>query len=192
MTDNCAELHEALLRVWPSVLLLLCTFHILQQVWRWLGEKKNCIPIDKRPELLLLFKRMVYSENAEMFQECYNIFLDEVSKYPNYRGYIVGLCKMKERWAHYNRRNKSIRGNHTNNFVESQFNILKDIILRRTKEFNINGLLEKLLIDFDAHYENKLSSVANGSFDGVYRSRFMGKKKTKKHKERVGYYALDD
>ena len=32
MTDNCAELREALSRVWPTSTLLLCIFHVLQQV----------------------------------------------------------------------------------------------------------------------------------------------------------------
>ena len=34
MTDNCSELFEALSRVWPEAILILCTFHVLQQVWR--------------------------------------------------------------------------------------------------------------------------------------------------------------
>ena len=77
-------------------------------------------------------------------------------------------------------------------FVESQFNILKDVVLRRTKEFNIVGLIEKLLFEFDSHYQNKLISVANGSFDGIYSGRFSGKKKNRK--ERIGYQvpAVDD
>ena len=29
-------------------------------------------------------------------------------------------------------------------------------MLKRIKEFNINGLLEKMLVDFDAHYQNRL------------------------------------
>ena len=32
MTDNCSELREALSKVWPKSILLLCIFHLLQQV----------------------------------------------------------------------------------------------------------------------------------------------------------------
>ena len=53
-------------------------------------------------------------------------------------------------------------------------------MLKRTKEFNINGLLEKLLVDFDVHYQNRLTSVANGSFDSVYSRWFLGKDKKEK------------
>lgn len=35
MTDNCDELRDALSVAWPKSVLLLCTFHILQQVWRY-------------------------------------------------------------------------------------------------------------------------------------------------------------
>jgi len=60
------------------------------------------------------------------------------------------------------------RGNNTNNPIEAQFLTLKDTILKRTKEVNINGLFEKLAGEFDEHYKVKLLNVASGSFDGVY------------------------
>ena len=78
-----------------------------------------------------------------------------------------------------------IRGNNTNNYCESQFGLIKDGILNRTKQYNVNGLIEKLLEDFNHHYENKLLSVANGSFDGVYSKRFMGRGKS--NTEGVGF-----
>ena len=33
MTDNCYELREALKEVWPKATMLLCIFHVLQQVF---------------------------------------------------------------------------------------------------------------------------------------------------------------
>ena len=61
-------------------------------------------------------------------------------------------------------------GNHTNNFVESQFLVL-------VKEYNIIALFERLTVDLENHYKEKLLSVADGSFDGHYRKSFMGKQK---------------
>ena len=116
MTDNCVELHEALVRVWPGIILLLCTFHILQQVWRWLCEGKHGIPADKRQSLLLLFKKMVFANNEDDLKECYNKFVNDdiVLQYSNYKSYIIDLCEINERWAHCYRRCMSIRGNQTN------------------------------------------------------------------------------
>ena len=55
MTDNCYELRSALSKVWPGVVCLLCIFHVLQEVWRWLHEKKNSMTMEDRPKLLLAF-----------------------------------------------------------------------------------------------------------------------------------------
>ena len=33
MTDNCDKLRSAIGELWPEFVLLLCQFHILQQVW---------------------------------------------------------------------------------------------------------------------------------------------------------------
>ena len=41
MTDNCSELRGALYDVFPESTMLLCIFHIQQQVWRWLFDKKT-------------------------------------------------------------------------------------------------------------------------------------------------------
>ena len=89
------------------------------------------------------------------------------------------------KWALCFRTNMLTRGNNTNNYCESQFGIIKDGILNRTKQYNVNGRIEKLLEDFNHHYENKLLSVANGSFDGVYSKRFMGRGKS--NTEGVGF-----
>lgn len=62
-------------------------------------------------------------------------------------------------------------------FAEAQFLFLKDLILRRTKEYNVVGLIDKLTIHLEDHFKNKLLSIADGSYDGVYRHRFMGKGK---------------
>ena len=63
--------------------------------------------------------------------------------------------------------------------MKSQFEILKDGILRRHKEYNINGPLGKLLAEFNNHYKDKLLSVASGTFDGIYSQRYCCKDKTR-------------
>lgn len=98
-------------------------------------------------------------------------------KYPNLVSYLQNLCNDKESFALCFRTELPVRGNHTNNFAEAQFLVLKDVILQRTKEYNVVGLLDKLTIDLEDHYKNKLLSIADGSFDGVYRHRFFGKGK---------------
>ena len=57
LTDNCKEERNARKSVWPTSVLLLCIFHMLQQLWRWLHESKNSISQADRPYFLTLFKR---------------------------------------------------------------------------------------------------------------------------------------
>ena len=71
-------------------------------------------------------------------------------------------------------KNSPLRGNNTNNFCEAQFLVIKDDILNRQKEVNVVGLIDKLTDELDAHYKNKLLSVASGKFDGIYSRRFRG------------------
>ena len=64
--------------------------------------------------------------------------------------------------ALYFRTELPVRGNHTNNFAEAQFLVLKDIILRRVKEYNVVGLITKTTVELENHYKDKLLSVADG------------------------------
>ena len=41
------------------------------------------------------------------------------------------------------------------------------------KEYNVVGLIDKVTIDLEDHYKDKLLSLADGSLDGQYRQRFL-------------------
>jgi len=62
MTDDSVAERKALKLCYP-ITLLLCTFHILQAVWRWLWSSKNDINPNDRKHLMNLFRRVVYSSN---------------------------------------------------------------------------------------------------------------------------------
>ena len=158
LTDNCKEERKALNTVWPSSTMLLCIFHILQQLWRWLHDKSHSISQADRSYILSLFKQALYSESEEIFVHCLETLYDD-----------------KEAFALCFRAELPVRGNHTNNFAETQFLVLKDTILRRVKEDNVVGLIDKVTIDLEDHYKDKLLSLADGTLDGQYRQRFMGR-----------------
>ena len=63
MTDNCWELRQALRFKWPSSVLLLCVFHLLQQVWRWLFAKEHGIAEADRQNIMSIIKGVLYSES---------------------------------------------------------------------------------------------------------------------------------
>ena len=187
MTDNCSELPEALSKSWPCAVLLLCVFHLTQQVWRWLFERKHNVSSGDRNSILLLFKKVVYENDVQGMETVYEEMISSniVSKYPNLVTYFSDLYDIRQAWTISFRSNLLIRANITNNPVEAQFLVLKDEVLNRTKEININGLFDKLTTDFNDHYKVKLLNVASGKFDGWYSNRFKGL--TKKKGEGSGF-----
>ena len=65
MTDNCSELREALYEVFPESTLLLCIFHILQQSWRWLFDKKHGVSANDRLEIMRSFRALVHAKEVD-------------------------------------------------------------------------------------------------------------------------------
>ena len=168
MTDNCDEIRDAVRQIWPGTTIVLCTFHILQQVWRWLHDKNHGISLADRPHLLLLFKHILSAENEDSMEDLYQILKedDKAKMHPNFLKYVKDVYKDKQLWTLCYREDLPMRGNNTNNYCESQFLVIKDEILNRQKELNIVGLIDKLTNELDTHYKNKLLSIAVGKFDG--------------------------
>jgi hypothetical protein len=166
MTDNCSELREALKEAWPNSVLLLCIFHVLQQVWRWLHEKKNGITIEDRPTLLLSFKQILYAESEDDLHNSFDdlISSDVASKYANFKKYVTDVFEDREACALCYRDDLPMRGNNTNNLCEAQFLVIKDDVLNRQKEVNVVGLVDKFTSDLDQHYSDKVLSVSSGNY----------------------------
>ena len=191
MTDNCPELRDALKSNWPEATLLLCLFHILQQVWRWLCDGKNLIDKEDRQGLMNSFKGLAYDLHQDSFELKYQKMIqaedtesvasegsdeeDAVSSYPQFLNYIKDVMELKESWALCFRTELMLRGHNTNNNAEAQFLVIKDKILQRIKEYNVVSLMQKLVVDFQDHYKDKLLSVASGSYDSFTARRFDGK-----------------
>ena len=61
-----------------------------------------------------------------------------VSKYPNFINYFrKNTWSCKEVWCVTYHKSLPIRGNHTHNYIESQFLVLKDEVAYRIKNYNI-------------------------------------------------------
>jgi MULE transposase domain len=165
MTDDCDAEKNALSTVWPESIVLLCTFHVLQAVWRWVLNAKSGIPAKDRRALFYLFKNLVYADSVD---DCLNLYdklqTDPIAKiHPKYQKHIHQLWERRQDWALCYRRedNLLLRGNNTNNYVEAAMRILKDQVLHRVKAFNIVQLVEFVTTRLDAHYRRKLLNGAN-------------------------------
>ena len=177
LTDNKLEERVAVSFVWPQPILLLCILHVLKAVWKWLCEAKNDIHLYDRPTLNGLVRKILYAENENDLEDAYAELMTShiTEKYENFATYFDdNLWPQREAWCKAYRAKLPVRGNHTQNYAESQFLVLKQEIAQRVKGYNINELIEMITGPLDNHYQNRLLSVANGSFSGVYSDRFKG------------------
>ena len=74
---------------------------------------------------------------------------------------------MKE-WVLLFRSEFMTRGHNTNNFAEATIRILKDIILERTKAFNVTAMVDFIANVWEPYFQGKLLHFANGREAGPH------------------------
>ncbi|XDV26187.1 hypothetical protein PO909_029958 [Leuciscus waleckii] len=133
MTDDCKALRQALQNVFPQTTSLLCVFHVLQAMWRWLWDSHHGVPKGDRQWLLDILKKMVYDMSPEELEASYHQALQDpaVLKHQQYRDHLTAVFAQRKDWAICLRTGLPTRGNDTNNFVESAMRVLKDSIFHR-------------------------------------------------------------
>ena len=176
ITDHNEEERSGINHVWPTCTRLLCLFHLLQAVWKWLFDKENYIEKHDRPIIISLIKDIAYAKDDETKNNLHNDMVNGTiaSKYPNFINYFrKNIWSCKEVWCVAYRKSLPVHGNHTQNYIELQFLVLKDEIAHRIKSYNIVELVEVVTTDLEAH-RDKLRSLASGALDGWYSSRYCG------------------
>ena len=77
ITDDATATIKALENVWPSAIHILCQWHCLQAVWRYLGNGRNQIKKEDKPILMRLFRKMVYAESRARYEEFYQELISD-------------------------------------------------------------------------------------------------------------------
>ncbi|PIK45876.1 hypothetical protein BSL78_17255 [Apostichopus japonicus] len=148
MTDDSTSLRLALHNVYPESVLLLCTFHLLQAMWRWLWDSKHKVEKKHRPLLLNSFKTLVYAETEADLQhklEC--VTLDPVAqKYCSFITHVQETYERRVSWSMAHRQDLRIN---TTAYCEAAMRILKDKIFYRLKAFNVCQLTDFILTRFE-------------------------------------------
>ena len=167
---------EVLHQTWPSSNIFLCTFHFLQSMWRWLLSNKNDIHKDERQYLMNLVRKLVYAKKETDLNADYQQFTSNatVKRYPNFMTHIEGYWKRRNEWAVCFRRGETMRGINTNNYAESGIRILKDIVFKRVKAYNLVQLFEFLTVTFELYYKHHLLAVAHNRMDRYISLRHKG------------------
>ena len=158
MTDNCGELYQSLYYNWPDVALLLCIFHILQQVWRWLYESCHDIAKNDRVITIKLFWKLVYAKDNKDYVSAYTVLFEYnlTNKYSLCVKYFKDLCNISQHWARCFWNEELTQGSNTHNYVKAQFLVMKDYLLKRQSQFNINKLFDKVTSELEDHYTTKV------------------------------------
>ena len=120
--------------------------------------------------MLLLFKNIVYANSTDELNTKIEDILEReqyTTKYPQYAKYLQSVFELRRSWGLSFRQESGLRtrGHNTNNMAESQFLVMKESLLQTVKEYNINALFQKLSVDLEEHYINKLYSISSGSND---------------------------
>ncbi|CAG8477470.1 14558_t:CDS:2 [Gigaspora margarita] len=162
ITDDSNAERNALRHCWSNTKTLLCIFHILQAFWRWLWNANNHIHKDDRLSIIEHMKSMVYaSTGAELVFSFENLQRQYFIKYPNLATYITRSWNRRQDWALFFRIGLPTHGNHTNNYVEKSFGLLKDIVFRRTQAYNIVQVFYFITNNLEHFYERRLLAISN-------------------------------
>lgn len=158
MTDNSSAEINALNNNWPNSRHLLCIFHGLQAVWRWLWDTKNNIPKESRKILMKTFQKILYSNTIEKAEQAY--LNSNHSKYDNWNKYVSSYWEFKTKWC-LAWRDGTVNGHQTNNFSEITVRIFKDIVLSRVKAYNVISLIDFVCTILEEYYCRRLREFAN-------------------------------
>ncbi|KAJ8972951.1 hypothetical protein NQ317_000785 [Molorchus minor] len=161
MLDDCEAEHIAIRSVWPNSKCLLCVFHVLQSVYRWLVNAKNGIPKNAAMQFFKQFRSIMYSPTVLECEQLYNSAVEAAKEYKNYTQYLHAYWQKRDMWAISYRAWLLVRGNHTNNISEAAMRLLKEKIFNRVKAFNNIQLVDFLLSKFVDYYKRRLLDAAH-------------------------------
>ncbi|KAF0725292.1 Uncharacterized protein FWK35_00032336, partial [Aphis craccivora] len=138
MTDDSIAEKNDIKEVWPLTTQLLCLFHFMQAEWRWLMSTGSNVLPTQRQNLMKLFKQVVYSKTDEEFQDSMNN-INQLENNQKFKDRLHENLKRSNQWSMLYRNSNSLitRNNQTNNYSEASIRILKEIVLERTKAYNI-------------------------------------------------------
>ncbi|KAK0131668.1 hypothetical protein N1851_014551 [Merluccius polli] len=185
----------ALSRAFPQA-KLLCSFHLLQAVWRWLWCKENDFSMSDRTTLFAVVKDLLYAREESSLHSHYHQAL-ESSAFNRLVSEVQGLCG--EALQPEGVLGSLLQGHHACKKKQHQqlhrVRILKDKILHRTKAYKVPQLFDFLTTRLSAYYEARITDTAIGHWEGLQKSRFLVKDNSVKpediHKVKLYKAALD-
>jgi hypothetical protein len=123
-----------------------------------------------------LVRKLVYSTTESILEHEYSLLKGNpiATKYNNFLVHMDIYWNRREEWAVCFRNRTCMRGIHTNNYAESGIRILKDIVFKRVKAYNLVQLFEFLTVTFELYYERRLLAIAYNRVDRYISLKYKG------------------
>lgn len=122
----------------------------------------------------------MYAKSEEMLEEAVFNIKKERKKYPKFVKRFELFFERKDEWVLLQRQNLITRGNNTNNYAEATIRVLKDVVLRKTKAFNVVALTNFCITVWEPRLIKKLFEYAHsrkGEVQVLYKN-FLQKTKS--------------
>ena len=114
--------------MWPRSIALLCQWHLLAAVWKWLWDRHHQIENKDRPHLLRLFRRIIYAQTRQAYEDARTDMDNDLvfEEYPNYGKHLAdSYFHRSEVWSSHHRFENALPTNDvdTNNLCEASFKV---------------------------------------------------------------------
>ena len=164
MSDDSSAQIGAIYEVFPRSKVLLCQFHVVQALWRWLQANETK---DNRQKIVKSFRKVMYSKKFLLQKDA---FFSEISDNQKLKSHFEKVFKKQELFASEFRKNIILYGVNTNNLVERSFLAIKQKFLERNKVYNGIHLIQQIILKYDRFTSIGLIDFLNDRKGYVYKS----------------------
>ena len=164
MSDDCSAQIGAIKEIFPESKVLLCLFHVVQALWRWLqsNETKN-----DRQNIFYLFIKLIYSKN---YLENKSFLIEQIQNNPKLVNHFNKIFKKEQLFACIFRKNLTLFGVNTNNLVERSFLNIKQKFLERNKVYNVIQLIQQVTLKYEKNINIKLIDYLRDRKQYIYKT----------------------
>lgn len=148
--DNEVEI-EAVKTSFTESENLLCIYHVLRSIFKWLVKVKNAIEKSKQQLFFQEFRSIMFAKTKTECLDRYNTAKSSAGLYPSYLSILNDYWDRRHLWA------LSYRSYFLS---EASLRLLKEQIFERVKSFNIIQTLDFIITKFMVYYETKLLDAA--------------------------------
>ncbi|KAK3933143.1 Aggrecan core protein [Frankliniella fusca] len=173
MTDDSTAERNSLKNVFLDIILLLCLFHILSALWRYVWDSKHKVDPKNKEEIFLLFKQWCLTKEEDDFKKRYNVLLADprISGNKHLKKHIEDLCGRASEWALCYRNHLLVRGYNTDNYSEAAIRRFKEDVMNRVRAYSLTQLFDFFTTRLEAYFERRIADVLNNRKENYWKSK---------------------